>query len=410
MPMPKPMRPTQPLSSAEFIALLGLMISIVALAIDIMLPALAIIGTDLGAHHINDTQLIVTVMFAGFTLGQFFVGPLSDAYGRKPVIYVGYLIFFVGCFISIFAQDMTTMCIGRFMQGVGAAAPRVVSASLVRDLYAGHHMARIMSFIMTAFILVPVIAPLLGQLIIQQFPWQWLFWTIMILGLIAAVWLALRQPETLAEDKRLPYTFAVVLGNLMVILRNPLVMGYTLVLGVISGAFIAYLSASRQIFQDIYHTGELFAFYFSICAIALGAASLLNAKLVMVFHMRKIVRASFWWMTMISVLAFAIFTQYQGIPQLWMFVCWVILVFFGMGLAYGNLNSIAMEPLGDMAGIGAAVIGSLATLLSLPLSYMIGRMIDTTVMPFVGAYCVLGGVCLIIIYVTDAWLKPKVDG
>lgn len=401
------MRPTQPLSIAEFIILLGLMISIVALAIDIMLPALAVIGTDLGAGHVNDTQLIVTMMFAGFTIGQFFVGPLSDAYGRKPVIYIGYLIFFVGCLISIYAQDMTTMYIGRFMQGIGAAAPRVISSSLVRDLYSGHHMARIMSYIMTAFIFVPIVSPLLGQLIILSFPWQWLFWTIMGLGMVAAVWLALRQPETLPQEQRIPFTFAAVWGNLLIILRNPSVMGYTITFGVISGAFIAYLSASRQIFQDIYHTGELFALYFSICALAIGAASLLNAKLVMIYQMQKIVQVSFWWMTIISLAAFFLFMQSGGIPHLWMFVAWVMMVFFGMGLAYANLTSIAMEPLGDIAGIGAAVIGSLGTLLSLPLSYMIGRMIDGTVLPFVGAYSVLGAVCLVIIYRTDAMVKAK---
>ncbi|MGU9962160.1 MAG: multidrug effflux MFS transporter [Candidatus Puniceispirillales bacterium WSBS_2018_MAG_OTU23] len=397
-----------PLSLPEFIIILTMMISIVALSIDIMLPALALIGDDLGAKDVNDTQLIISVMFGGFALGQLFVGGLADGLGRKPVIYGGYLIFFIGCLVSIFAETMTAMLIGRFLQGIGAAAPRVVSTSLVRDLYSGREMARIMSFILAAFILIPVIAPLVGQGLIMVFPWQSTFILTLVLGVVVAVWFGVRQPETLPPSKRRGLSVLSLINGLLIVIKNRVVMGYTLALGFISGAFISYLGASRQIFQDVFNTGDLFALYFSIAAVAIGLASLLNARLVMRIDMRVIVRNSFLCITAVSIIFIGVFSLYDGIPPIGLFMTWLMIVFFGMGLLFANISSIAMQPLGNMAGMGAAVIGAVSTLLSLPFAFMIGRLFDGTVMPLTVSYAVLGGVSLAVIYWTELRLMRNI--
>ncbi len=378
----------------EFVTLMALMMALVALAIDTMLPALPVIGKELGAKHSNDSQLIVTLLFLGMALGQLFFGPLSDSIGRKPALSAGLGLFVVGSLLSLVAESFTLMLVGRFVQGLGVAGPRSVSMALIRDQYEGRSMARVMSFVMTIFILVPVIAPTLGQGILFIAHWRAIFGLFVVLATIMFAWFAWRQPETLPPAQRMPYSTTRILRVAREVCANRIALGYTIVAGLISGAFLGFLSSAPQIFQEQYGLGSLFPIYFAVLALSAGAASLLNANLVIRLGMRALIRHAMLLLTALSI-AFLIFAfLHAGRPALWSTMTYLMLTFFAVGILFGNLNSLAMEPLGHIAGVGAALVGSLSTLISVPLGILIGQGYNGTLLPLVGGFAVLGALSL----------------
>ncbi len=270
----------------EFVALVALMISLVALSIDAMLPALATIGAELGARQANDAQLILSALFLGLAFAQVIYGPLSDSFGRKPTIYLGFGLFIGGCLLSALATSFAAMLIGRFLQGIGAAGPRIVTIAMVRDLYEGRAMARIMSSVMAVFILVPALAPGIGQLILMVASWRAIFGAFLAVASIAVVWFGIRQPETLSAAHRASFSLRRIAGAAREVCGHPVAFGYTLAAGLIFGALIGYLTSAAQIFQGQYGLGERFPIYFAALALAIGLASWCNSRLVMRYGMR----------------------------------------------------------------------------------------------------------------------------
>ena len=388
-------KPTKPLPFAEFVVMLAFMMSIVAMSTDIMLPALALIADDLRVADPNDIQLVVSSLFLGFALGQLIVGPLSDAFGRKPIIFFGYVVFVVGCILSVAATDLTAMLIGRFLQGIGAAAPRVVGTSLIRDGYGGRAMARIMSIIMSVFILVPAIAPSIGQGVITLLPWRYTFVVLLVMAVTSAAWFGIRQPETLARENRRALSIRNLVAGSSEVLSNRTVFGYTLSMGFIFGAFLSYLGASRQVFQNTLGAGDMFAIYFGVAALALGAASISNSLMVMRLGMRLLTHSALVALVLLSGGFLAVFYALNGQPSTPLFMTWQLAAFFCVGILFGNLNALAMEPLGHMAGLGAALVGSVSTFISLPFGWLIGQMYAGTVLPLVGGFFSLGLAALI---------------
>ena len=378
------------LRPAEFIPLVALLMSLVALATDAMLPALPVIGRDLGAPRPNDTQFVVTALFLGLGFGQILYGPLSDRTGRKPAIYAGLAVFMAGCLVSIFASTFEMMLAGRVLQGIGVAGPRIVIMALIRDLYEGPRMARLMSFAMAVFILVPAVAPALGQGILWLSGWRAIFATFFAIAAAAFAWLALRQPETLPPARRRPLSPRAVGGAVREILGIRAAVGYTLATGFAFSPFVAYLSSAQQIFQEAYRTGALFPLYFGVLALAIGAAALVNGRLVMKHGMRRLSNAAAGCITLVSLVAWAGVFAFDGLPPLWLFMTWLMAVFVCVGLVFGNLNALAMEPLGHIAGVGAAVVASLSTLISVPLGALVGQSFDGTLYVQIGAFAVFG--------------------
>ena len=378
----------------EFVSLVALLISLVALSTDGMLPALPAIGHDLGASRPNDVQFVVTALFLGLGLGQIVFGPLSDSIGRKPAVYAGLVLFMTGCLMSIFASTFEVMIAGRILQGFGVAGPRVVTMALVRDQYEGRQMARLMSFAMAIFILVPTIAPALGQGILWLGGWRAIFTTFFAIAAIAFAWFALRQPETLPADRRRPLSPRAIGGAVLEVLRIRTALGYTLATGCVHAPFIAYLSSAQQIFQESYGTGALFPLYFGTLALAIGSASLVNGRLVMKHGMRRLSRAATVSITLGSVVAWTLAFAFEGLPPLWLFMAYLLSVFLCIGLLFGNLNALAMEPLGHLAGVGAAVVTSLSIFISLPLGALVGQSFDGTMYAQIAAFAVFGAACL----------------
>ena len=378
-------QPTQ----AEFVALIALMTSLVALSIDAMLPALPAIGADLGVAEANRTQQVITVFMVGLSIGQLLYGPVSDSTGRRPMVFGGFALFAVGCVLALVAQDFRTMLVGRFLQGLGVAGPRSLAMALIRDLYAGREMARILSTIMSVFILMPILAPFLGQAILATAGWRSIFTAFLLLALGSATWFALRQPETLPRDQRHLFSAAALGRSFLAVVRQQAAMGFTLCAGVSSGAFIGYLSSSQQVFQDIYATGDRFAVYFGLVAASIGAAALANRRLVMRYGMFQLTRIALSAIAVLSVGFFVVTLLSGGIPPFAGFLAYLLVAFFFVGIVFGNINSLAMESLGHVAGVGAAVVASLSLAIAVTLGGTIGQLLDGTIVPLVGGYAVL---------------------
>ncbi|CAA6824911.1 MAG: MFS family multidrug efflux protein, similarity to bicyclomycin resistance protein Bcr [uncultured Thiotrichaceae bacterium] len=386
----------------ELVILIAMLSSLAALAIDAMLPAMSQIGQDLQLAHENDVQLIITVLFLGMALGQLVFGPLSDSTGRKPMMYLGLVVFMIGSVLSMVAEDFFLMLLGRFLQGFGSAAPRSLTTAIVRDHYAGRQMARIMSFTFAVFILVPMLAPFMGQGILQIADWRAIFGTFLILSAIVYIWFMFRMPETLSEEHRRPFSFSHTWNDLRDIISMRSVALYTLITGLLFGAFLGYLSSIQQILQLQYGLAERFPFYFALLAFGIGFAAVVNAKLVLRFGMHWLCHQAIRLLTVLA--AFFLLGMFLNAehPPLWMFMCYLVCTLFGMGILFGNLNALAMEPLGKMAGLGASVIGAISTFISVPLGALIGYFYNGTVLPLVLGFFVLGLISLVLMRFADA--------
>ena len=376
-------------ASFEFIALMAVMTSIIAFSIDAMLPALPQIAADLGVADVNDRQLVVIVLFIGLALAQIAYGPISDTMGRKPAAYIGFTIFIIGSLLCIFAGTFEIMLIGRFLQGVGAAGPRIVSLALVRDLYSGRAMAKIMSMVMGIFIIVPVVAPSVGQVLLLVGDWRLIFVALLAEGIIGFAWFAWRQPETLRADRRAPFSLRRILGAFAEAFSHPVTLGYTVAAGLVFGAFVGYLASTQQVLGELYGLGAQFPIYFGANALAFGAASMLNARLVMKLGMRRLAGSGLAATSALSVVFFIVTLLLDGHPPLWTLMGYLLLTFFFVGVLFGNFNALAMEPMGHIAGVAAAVIGSLATIISSVLGWALGQAYDGTVRPMIAGFAVL---------------------
>ena len=268
------------------------LMSVVALAIDALLPALDIIGIAIGTENTVDNQLLITMMFLGLGIGPLFFGPISDATGRKPVVYVGFAIFLAASVLCVSAESLEIMILGRILQGIGLSAPRTIAIAIIRDMFSGDYMARIMSFVTVVFLLVPIVAPAMGKLVLDSYSWQGIFYVQVIISLIVGVWFWKRQPETLTLKKRVGFSNHVFIAGFKEVVSQKTTMGYTAISGFVAGSFFVYISSSQQIFQEQYHLKEEFPYIFAGLAIAIGTAIFLNGTLVIKYGMEKLVTNS----------------------------------------------------------------------------------------------------------------------
>ncbi|WP_020396387.1 multidrug effflux MFS transporter [Thiolinea disciformis] len=390
----------------EFIVLTAFLTSITALAIDAMLPALPEIATTLGVADPNHAQLIISVLFMGLAVGQIVFGPISDSTGRKPLIYAGLGLFILGSAISMFSTNFTIMLLGRFLQGLGAASTRVITMALVRDCFVGRAMAQIMSFTMMVFILVPALAPALGQLVIYLAGWRAIFMVFILLALLVCFWFVLRMPETLPREKRIPFTWQEQREAIISTLKDKHAMIYSVISGVIFGAFMGYLNSVQQVLQVQYALGSQFPLYFAITALAVGVASFVNAKLVLRLGMRLLSRRSLIVMTVLSTLFLVMEWLSVEQPPLWVLMPYLIVLFFCVGLLFGNLNALAMETLDKYVGMGASIVGTVSNIVAIPLGTWIGQSYNGTVQPLVIGFTTLSAVGLLLMIWVESLAKP----
>jgi len=384
------------LSQFEFITLMASLMSIVALAIDALLPALNIIASDIGITQTKDNQLLITMIFLGLGIGSLIFGPLSDSLGRKPIVFLGFGLFIIASFICISANNLETMIIGRILQGVGLSAPRTISIAMVRDSYSGDYMARIMSFITVVFILVPIIAPALGKFILDKYNWQAIFYIQLLFSILVSFWFWIRQPETLLKSQRIKFSTHIFIDGTKELLKYKQTIGYTLISGLITGSFMVYLSTAQQVFQLQYQLADEFPFIFAGLAISVGTATFLNGTLVLKYGMKKLVTIAMIAFFSISLLYVVLFYGKTN-PNIGIVLIFFGLQFFAIGFLFGNLRALAMEPVGHIAGIAAAITGFISTIMAVPISIFIGKNVSSTTLPLFIGFSICGALSIFIL-------------
>lgn len=392
--------PRKPLGQSEFIVLMAMTAATVAFSIDAMLPALPEIGAALSPAHPNRAQLIITSFMLGMGLGTFVTGPMSDAWGRKPVMIGGAVIYCTASGLAWRAESLEMMLAARVVQGLGAAGPRVVAMALIRDLYAGPAMARTVSFVMIVFALVPALAPTIGYYIIALGDWRGIYLAFILFSLVTTLWLMLRQPETLAPADRRPLRLSSLIAALAEIYANPTARLSILIQTLTFGMLFSMLSSTQQIFDITYGRGEAFHLWFGGIAILAASSSVLNARLVMRLGMRAIIRAMYQVQIVVTLaLIFILLTDSPASLGFAAYVIWVLANFFQAGLTIGNLNALALEDMGHIAGLAASVVAAVATVGAVIIAVPIALQFDGTALPQATGTLILASLSL--------WLATK---
>ena len=367
------------MSSKEFTVFVAILMSIVALSIDALLPAFNFIVSDLRVTEANKIQLVITTLFIGLACGQLIFGPLSDALGRKPILYIALTVYLIGTLVCYFSTNIDTLLLGRFIQGLGAAGPNITSISLVRDRFEGRKMAKVMSIVMMIFITVPAIAPSLGQAVLLVADWRMILVVYGGYAVLMFVWFHFRLSESLARENRMPLKFSNLIKAFKEALSNRQTSRLMICIGMVSGSFLGYLNSSQQILQELFNTGKLFGLYFGSLALVLGTSSLMNSRFVERLGMQYLASRALG-VVIVTSFVFLIMQNLVDV-KLWMFLLYIAILFSSFGFILGNLNTLAMAPMGHMAGTGAAVIGATSSLISVSIGTIIGQLYNDTVLP-----------------------------
>ena len=392
-----------PIPRAQFVILMASMSSLVALAIDTMLPALPTMGQELGVADPNDYPLVISVLFIGMSIGTLIYGPVSDSLGRRGPIFFGLAMFCAGTVLCLVAKSFTVMLVGRLLQGIGVAGPRIVSIALIRDIYSGRAMAKVMSLVMVVFIMVPAVAPLLGQLLIAIGGWRLIFVMFLLMALVLGIWFGLSQAETLPANKRRRFSLIGNLRAMRQVLRQPQALGYSVAAGLLFGALVGYLSTAQPILQDLYGLGDRFSIYFGIVALFIGVSSWINSRLVMQLGMRYLSRIALWFVSVLSLAFLILVWVYAGVPPLWMLMVFLSAAFFAVGMLFANYNAMALEPaeLVPVAGVASAVIGSVTTVIAAPLGSLIGQAYDNTLWSLAVGFALFSVATQVVVFATE---------
>jgi DHA1 family bicyclomycin/chloramphenicol resistance-like MFS transporter len=397
-------------SEIEFIGIIASLMALSALSVDALLPGLNDIAHDLGISNTQDYQLLVSMIFLGLGFGQLVSGPLSDSMGRKAVIGIGYLIFVFASVVCIYATSLEMMVIGRLFQGVGLSAPRRISIAIIRDRFSGSYMAKMVSFVTSIFILVPIVAPWFGKFMLDLFGWRSIFFSQLLFGFFVIIWMWKRLPETLRDENRRRMRLSLFIDGFKEFMRCKQSVLFAVILGFMTAAYMVYISACQQIYQIQYGIINEFPFIFAGLSVTYGISTFVNGKLVVRFGMLKSVSIATLTLLLISLVYILFFTGNTN-PPLIIFISGIALLWFALGFIFGNTNALAMQPIGHIAGIGSAIIGFIATVvMGVPLSTFVGRYVDNTATPvFMGfAVCSLLSLLLIVYFnlvKKDNWLK-----
>lgn len=387
------------LSRFEFTLMLSMTMAVIAVSIDMILPAMGELREAFGlASDSNEVAGVITFVFLGLGAGQLVWGPISDSIGRKKVLVIGLGVYVIAAVAAAFAPTLEWLFIARLVGGFGGAGPLVIARSVVRDVYEGSAMAEAMSFIMAVFLLVPVIAPTVGRLVLIVAPWEWIFLCTGIFGIGLMVWTT-RLPETLDPSERIPFRVNRLAGAARVVLSNPMTMGYTLAQTAMFGVFASYLASSQLIIDDIFGLDPWFPFIFGGTAIVMGITMLSNTRVLKRVQLRPLLRAGFTGYVVFSVLMAVVMVATDGTPPFLVFVLVLLPLLISHSFVIPNLNAIAMIPMGKVAGTAAAIIGTMSTLGGAVIGTTIDRMYDGTLVPFGVSAAVLG----IISYALMRW-------
>ena len=383
----------------ETVAMLAGLMALNAFAIDAMLPALPAIGTDLGVAQENRRQLVVVAYFFGFGLTQLVWGPLADRFGRKPVLAVGVLLYASFALLCGIAGSFALLISSRVAMGASAAVTRVLVVAMVRDLFDGEAMARIMSLVFMVFMVVPVIAPSIGQLILLFAPWRWIFLVLAAYGLAMLLWAWIRLPETLHPEYRRSLRWSEIGSGIRQTLSERQSLGYTVALTAIFGGLTAYIASIQQIVFDVFHAPAAIGLVFAAVAAPMSLASWYNARIVTRFGLRHVGH--------LGVIAFALVTFGHAVlaalieEPLWLFAGLQALAMAAFAFTSANLSTLAMEHMAPIAGTASSVQGVIGTIGGAGIGLVIGQSFDGTQLPFLAGIAICGALGLVLTLVTE---------
>ena len=372
----------------EFIAIAAGLMALNALAIDIMLPGLQQIGESLGVVTENNRQYVISAYFGGLAFALLAYGPASDRFGRRRPLFFGLTIYILAAFAAAFVTDFTVLLLLRFIQGIGAASTRVIAVSMVRDRFGGRQMAEIMSLIFMVFMVVPVVAPSIGQLVMIFGEWHWIFICMAAIALAITAWAFIRLPETLSPELRRPIDLTSVWSAFRLVLQNRLSLFYTLASTIIFGALFGFINSAQQVYVGIYGLGVWFPVLFAVIAGMMALSSFLNSRLVGRFGMRRLSHGALIGFLTVSTIWF-VWSLFGTVP-LPAFVLVFAAAMFQFGWIGSNFNAIAMEPLGHVAGTAASIQGFIQTLGGGVIGLVIGQSFDGTTTPLALGFCCVG--------------------
>jgi len=373
---------------------------------DMMLPALPNIGSAFHIEPANRPQMVLSIFLIGFGVGQFVMGPLSDRFGRRPILLGGMAVYCVASLLAIAAPSFETLLLARALQGLGTSATRVIATSIVRDCYAGRRMASVVSLAMMVFIAVPVIAPSFGQAVMLLTQWRGIFIVLMIYGVLALIWSAMRMPETLPVSERKSLAIRDVLGAFRQTITNRQTFGYALAAGGVQGSLFAYVFSSQQVFTEVYHLGHYFPLAFAAIAIGVAVAGFLNARLVGRLGMRVISHSAL--LGFVAIGGIMLVAAKLQMLSLAPFMALSALMMFAFGMMFANFTALAMEPQGHIAGTASSLYGSITTLLAIGIGMAIGQDYDGTLLPFATGFflCTLAALAVVLVVEKGRLFKP----
>jgi DHA1 family bicyclomycin/chloramphenicol resistance-like MFS transporter len=396
----------RPMGFPEFVIVIASIMALNPLAMDMMLPALPNIGSAFHIDAANRPQMVLSIFLIGFGVGQFVMGPLSDRFGRRPLLLGGMTVYSVASVLAIAAPSFETLLLARVLQGLGTSATRVIATSIVRDCYAGRRMASVMSLAMMVFIAVPVVAPSFGQAVMLVTQWRGIFIVLMLYGLLALIWSALRMPETLPASERKSLAISAVLGAFRQTITNRQTLGYALAAGGVQGSLFAFVFSAQQVFTDIYKLGHYFPVAFAAIAIGVAVAGFLNARFVGRLGMRVISHGALvGFVAVAGIMLAAVKVQMLPLP---LFMALAALMMFAFGLMIANFTALAMEPQGHVAGTASSLYGSITTLLGIGIGMVIGQDYDGTLLPFATGFflCTLASLAVVLVVEKGRLFKP----
>lgn len=377
--MPLPTR----LSQREFVAMMAMLFATTALSIDAMLPALPAIAAELTPTNVNRAQLVVSLFFAGLGCGTLIAGPVSDAIGRKITLLICAAIYVVGAVLCTLAQSLDILLFARFLQGIGACGPRAVGMAMIRDMYRGRDMARIVSFVMMIFAVVPAAAPLMGQAVLQIGSWRLIFVAFIVFAILIQIWVSLRQPETLPPENRRRLQVGLLLQAGRELLHHRTALISTACQALTSACLLATLSSQQGIFEQRFDRAATFPLWFAFIALCSISGSFANSRTVVRYGMRRVLVATY--VGQVTLTLTVLLLNLTGLlPEVLVFpahILWSIGIFAMMGLSMGNLNALAMEDLGHIAGFAASVITAVSTVAAVALAVPVGLAFNGTQIP-----------------------------
>ena len=388
-----------PIPRWEFIALCAALMALNALAIDIMLPGLQEIGASLGVASENHRQYVISAYFGGLAFALLAYGPLSDRFGRRTPLLVGLTIYICAAAGAVFAPTFETLLALRFIQGIGAASTRVIAGSMVRDRFGGRAMAEVMSLIFMVFMVIPVVAPSIGQVVMIFANWHMIFMVMALIAAAIALWAVIRLPETQHPEDRRDVDLGSIFQGFRIVLSNRLSLGYTLASTAVFAALFGFINSAPQVYIGIYHLGYWFPVLFAAIAGMMAVSSFLNSRLVMRFGMRRLSHGALIGFTIVSTIWFVI-SLFGPVP-LPLFVLLFAAAMFQFGWIGSNFNAIAMEPLGHIAGTAASIQGFIQTLGGGLIGAAVGQAFDGTVTPLAAGFCGVGLMALVLVLIAE---------